>query len=217
MTIVLTDLLPAAQITVLAEAANALPFEDGAKTAGAIARAVKRNEQAKPGAETEAVLDKVRGALLAHLVFTNMAYPLGFARLLVSRTSGGGHYGTHVDNALMGGARADLSFTLFLTPPDAYEGGELTVTDRVEDRQFKLDQGDAVLYPSDTLHRVEPVTRGERLVVCGWVTSRIRDPRQRDILFDLWQAVEVAQAAGDTAQTARLAQVRSNLLRMWAD
>lgn len=217
MTIVLSDILPAGQAQALYQAACALPFEDGSKTAGRIAAAVKDNAQAADSAETGAVLETVRKALLAHPVFAAMAYPKQFARMIVSRTEGGGQYGDHVDNALIGGARADLSFTLFLTPPNTYAGGELVIADRVEDRAFKLDQGEAVLYPSDSLHRVAPVTDGARIVVVGWVTSRIRDPRQREILFDLWQAVNAAEAAGDRAQLNLLSRSRSNLLRMWAD
>ena len=120
------------------------------------------------------------------------------------------------NNALMGGARADVSFTLFLTPPEDYEGGELTITDRAEARSFKLEQGEAIVYPSDTLHRVEPVTRGTRLVVVGWVTSWVADPRKREILFDLCQAVNTAETAGDTDQARLISKSRSNLLRMWA-
>ena len=217
MTIVLDDILPPGQAQALYQAALALPFEDGAKTAGRIAARVKQNSQAADGPETRAVLELVQQALLAHPAVGALAYPQGFARMLVSRTEGGGQYGDHVDNALMGGARSDLSFTLFLTPPDAYQGGELVIADRVEDRAFKLNQGELVLYPSDTLHRVAPVTEGARIVVVGWITSRIRDPRQRDILFDLWQATEAAQGSGDRAQVQLLAKSRSNLLRMWAE
>ena len=216
MPIVLSDVLSAPEAGVLAGAAAALPFEDGAKTAGRQAKAVKRNLQAAPGAETEAVLEKVRAALTAHPLFQAVAYPKTFTKLMVSRTEGGGHYGMHVDNALMGGARADISFTLFLSEPEAYEGGALIVADRVEERAFRLERGEAVVYPSDTLHRVEPVTRGARLAVIGWVQSWVRDPRQREVLFDLWQAMARAEAAGDGEQALLLAKSRSNLLRMWA-
>ncbi|SDN52547.1 PKHD-type hydroxylase [Lutimaribacter pacificus] len=216
MTIVLNDILPGGQAQALYQAACALPFEDGSKTAGRIAAQVKDNAQATDGADTRAVLETARRALLAHPVFTAMAYPRDFARMIVSRTEGGGQYGDHVDNALMGGARTDLSFTLFLSPPDSYDGGELVIADRVEDRAFKPGQGGAVLYPSDTLHRVAPVTGGTRVVVVGWITSHIRDPRQREILFDLWQAVTAAEAAGDADQVQLLSKSRSNLLRMWA-
>lgn len=213
MPIVLADLLTATETSVLRDAAAALPFEDGAATAGTLARAVKDNEQAVAGSETDAVLEKVRRALLAHAGFQAVAYPKAFAQLMVTRTQGGGQYGTHVDNALIAGARADVSFTLFLSDPESYDGGELTITDRLEDRQVKLAPGEAIVYPSNTLHGVEPVTRGQRLVVIGWVQSWVREPDRREVLFDLWRAIE---AAPDTEQKRLISKSRSNLLRMWA-
>jgi PKHD-type hydroxylase len=214
MPVVLGDLLSRAEADVLHEAAAGLPFEDGRRTAGRAAAAVKQNLQAAPGRETDAVLAKVKSTMLAHPVVQAVAYPRGFAGLMVTRTEGGGHYGDHVDNAIMAGGRADVSFTLFLSEPDSYAGGALTVCDRVEDRQFKLGRGEAVIYPSTTLHRVEPVTQGARLVVVGWITSWVRDPGGREVLFDLWQAIGAAEAAGDAAQVRRISKARSNLLRM---
>lgn len=216
MPLVISDLLAPATVQVLHEAASALPFEDGSKTAGRTARGVKDNQQAAPGRDTDAVLDKVKAAMLSHPVVQAAAYPRGFAGMLVSRTQGGGQYGDHVDNALMAGGRTDVSFTLFLSDPESYDGGALTMADRVEERQFKLDQGEMVLYPSTTLHRVEPVTRGARLVVVGWITSWVQDAARREVLFDLWQALSAAEAAGDAAQVQTLSKARSNLLRMWA-
>ena len=216
MPIVLSDVLNATEAKVLYDAARALAYEDGRKTAGRTARRVKDNLQAVLGPEAEAVLEKVRQSLIRHPVFNAVAYPKGFARMIASRTEGGGQYGDHVDNALMGGARTDLSFTMFLSPPEEYDGGELTICDRLEDRQVKLGQGEVVIYPSTTLHRVEPVTRGARFVVVGWITSLVRDAAQREVLFDLWQAIAGAEAAEDTSQVQLLSKSRSNLLRMWA-
>ena len=114
--------------------------------------------------------------------------------------------------------RTDLSFTLFLSDPETYDGGALVIEDALEARSIKLQAGDMILYPSTTLHRVEPVTRGERLAVVGWVQSQIRNGEQREILFDLDQAVEAAHAAeGKSPQFDRLAKTRANLLRMWAE
>ncbi|MEZ5752819.1 MAG: Fe2+-dependent dioxygenase [Paracoccaceae bacterium] len=213
MPIVLSDVLSTSETQVLAEAASTLPFADGARTAGALARRVKDNEQAQPGPQTGAILDKVQAALLRHPVFQAVAYPRNFASMMVTRTQGGGQYGPHVDNALIGGLRADLSFTLFLSAPETYDGGALVIADRVEDRAFKLNKGEVVVYPSTTLHHVEPVTRGQRLVVVGWVQSWIADAVQREILFDLWQASDAAQT---TDAQRLLAKSRSNLIRMWA-
>ena len=213
MPIVLSDLLTPADSMVLAGAASEVPFEDGARTAGALARGVKDNQQASDCPETRAVMEKVQTSLLAHPGFQAVAMPHKFARIIVSRTSGGGQYGDHIDNALIAGARADVSFTLFLSEPDTYQGGELVISDRTEDRQFKLNQGEAIVYPSTTLHRVNPVTDGTRLVVIGWAQSWVRDTAQREILFDLWQAIN---GCDDPAQRQLLSKSRSNLIRMWA-
>jgi PKHD-type hydroxylase len=213
MPIVLSDLLSQAEVAVLSAAAADLPFEDGSRTAGTVARTVKDNEQAADSARTRAVLDKVQATLLAHPGFRAVAYPRVAARLIVSRTAGGGQYGDHVDNALIAGARADVSFTLFLSDPGSYAGGELVIGDRIEDRPFKLPQGEAIVYPSTTLHRVNPVTRGERLVVIGWFQSWVRDPARREILFDLWRAIDATE---DPDRRRLLSKSRSNLIRMWA-
>lgn len=115
------------------------------------------------------------------------------------------------------GTRTDLSFTLFLSDEDAYEGGALTIEDPLEDRAIRLAAGDMILYPSNTLHQVEPVTSGERLAVVGWVTSWIRRSDQREILFDLERCIqETWSSAGKSDLFDRLTRTRSNLLRMWA-
>ena len=212
----LSGLLNEHELTALREAARALDYEDGRRTAGALASKVKRNRQAADSPARAAVLRKVEAALMAHAGFVSAARPKSFVRLIVSRYAGGEAYGTHVDDALMAGARTDLSFTLFLSEPDSYRGGALVVEDRIEDRAFRLKAGEAILYPSDTLHRVEPVSEGERYAVVGWVTSWVRDPARREILYELDSAI-AATAAGDTGAVERLARLRSNLLRMWAD
>ncbi len=214
---VIAGLFDVHELAALREAVAALPYEDGARTAGALARGVKRNAQAAPGPARDAVLKKVEAALLGNAQFVSAARPRAFVRLIASRYEGGQAYGTHVDDALMGGARTDLSFTLFLSDPESYAGGALVIEDRIEDRAFKLGAGEVVLYPSDTLHRVEGVTEGTRYAVVGWVTSWVRDPARREILFDLDAAVAEAAQGADGAQVARLARTRSNLLRMWAE
>jgi PKHD-type hydroxylase len=215
---VIDGLFDAPTLAALREAARDLPYEDGRRTAGALARAVKDNAQAPDSPARAAVLARVEAALAASPAFQSLARPRLYAGLRVSRYTDGQVYGSHVDDALMPGGRADLSFTLFLSDPDSYRGGALVVEDAVEDRAVKLPAGELVLYPSDTLHRVEPVTTGTRLAVVGWVESWLRDPRQRAILHDLDTAVAGALAAeGPTApQVLRLARVRSNLLRLWA-
>lgn len=215
---VIGGLFDAPTLAALQEAVAALPFEDGKRSAGALARAVKDNAQAADSPARKAVLAKVEAALAASAAFQSLARPKAYAGLRVSRYLGGQAYGSHVDDALMGGGRADLSFTLFLSDPGTYDGGELVVEDAIEDRAVKLSAGELVLYPSDTLHRVGPVTRGTRLAVVGWVQSWLSDPRQRAICADLDAAVAEALVEGgpQTPKVLRLARVRSNLLRIWA-
>jgi len=193
-------------------------FQSGSATAGWHARAVKKNEQARPGPLTDGLLKKVEKALLSHEVFAAAARPKRLVRLLASRYRPGMTYGLHVDDAIMGGVRTDLSFTLFLSEPESYEGGALVIDDHFGERRVKLPAGDLVLYPSTTLHQVEPVGEGVRLAVVGWVRSLIRDPMQREILFDLETALRgVHEREGKSPLFDSLAKTRTNLLRLWAE
>jgi PKHD-type hydroxylase len=216
--LVVGGVLSAVEAAVLYETAQSLTFDDGSKTAGRFAREVKANDQAAPSAEREAIFDKVRAALAGNAAFASAARPKAISPLILSRYRVGQTYGLHVDDAMMQGLRTDLSFTLFLAPPDTYAGGELMVEDAYETRAIKLAAGDMILYPSGTLHRVAPVTSGARIAVVGWVQSLIRDFGQREILFDLDRAVETAHAeGGKSALFDTLAKTRSNLIRMWAE
>ncbi len=218
MLIVIDNILSRSETLALREAAGTLPFGDGKATAGRHAREVKSNDQALPGPELDAVLAEVERALAANPIFRSAARPKALTRLILSRYRVGQTYGLHVDDAMMQGLRTDLSFTLFLAEPDSYDGGALVIEDSFEARSIKLEPGELILYPSTTLHRVEPVSRGERLAVVGWVQSLIRDGAQREVLFDLDQAVEACFATeGKSAQFDLLAKTRSNLLRMWAE
>lgn len=217
MMLVIDGLFDAGTLVALREAAEALDFADGAATAGALARRVKANDQAVASPERDALLAKVSAVVTAHTVFLSAARPLRISPLILSRYREGQTYGLHVDDALMQGLRADLSFTLFLSEPESYDGGALVIEDSFETRAVKLGAGEMILYPSTTLHRVEPVTRGARLAVVGWVQSRVRDSGQREILFDLDRSIADLQAGGSAALLDRLAKTRSNLLRMWAE
>src|SRR5690606_2195650 len=127
-------------------------------------------------------------------------------------------YGTHVDEALIDGQRTDISFTLFLSSVESYQGGELVLEDSAGERAWKLDAGDVLLYPATFLHRVNEVTEGERLVVVGWITSRISAADRRELMFELEQSLrEEFTSRGKTAQYDRLARLRNNLLREWLD
>lgn len=218
MLLVIAQVLTPTEAAVLREAAQGLTFDDGRKTAGRFAAAVKANDQAAASPELDAILAKVERALAGNALFRSAARPKALTKLILSRYRVGQTYGLHVDDALMQGLRTDLSFTLFLAEPETYDGGALIIEDSFESRAIKLSPGDLILYPSTTLHRVEPVARGERLAIVGWVQSLIRNGEARDILFDLDQAVEHAHASeGKSPQFDRLAKTRSNLLRMWAE
>lgn len=218
MFIVIGDVLDRHEVAAIKEAAAKLEFQDGKATAGRYARDVKYNEQAKPSSQLEAVLEKVRDKLNRNEVFRSAARPRRFARMLISRYTPGMEFGLHVDDPIMKGNRTDMSFTLFLSDPATYDGGGLVVEDLIEERVIRLGPGDMILYPTSALHRVEPVTRGERMAVVGWVTSWIRDAAQREILFDLDEATRaVFEANGKTPAFDRLFKAKSNLYRMWAE
>lgn len=217
MMVVIGKVLDPHEVEALRELASEVAFKDGRSTAGRYARDVKVNLQAEPSAAREAILAKVQAALEASDVFRAVARPRHFARLLLSRYEPGMEYGLHVDDPIMQGSRTDLSFTLFLSDPETYEGGGLVIDDPVEQRVIRLNAGDVVLYPSTSLHCVERVSAGERLAVVGWVTSWVRDPAQREILYDLdIAAKEVFDSQGKTPAFDRLLKAKSNLYRMWA-
>ncbi len=194
-------------------------FVDGRSTAGWHARDRKHNLQASESGLVAGLLKKVEQSVMDHVLVQIAARPKNLVRLMLSRYDQDMYYGSHVDDALMNGQRTDMSFTLFITPPESYEGGALVIDETVGERHVKLAAGSLFLYPSNSLHRVEPVTRGSRLVVVGWLRSHIRDLGQREILFDLDRAIgALGEENPDREQMlALLLKSRSNLLRLWVD
>lgn len=218
--IMLAEIFSREETLALREGLADAPFRDGVATAGPAAGRVKANEQARP--EDPAVLAlarRVRLAMEANPLVQSFARPTRWSSLIFSRYRPGQHYGLHVDNATMYGEggwplRTDLSFTLFLSSPEAYEGGALKIRDSAGDREFRPDAGVAVFYPTGCLHAVTPVVRGVRLACVGWMQSRVRRPDQREILHDL-EAVRNGMGAEDAA--LRLDKTIGNLLRMWGE
>ncbi|MFL4982310.1 MAG: Fe2+-dependent dioxygenase [Xanthobacteraceae bacterium] len=195
-----------------------LRFVDGRRTAGWAARLVKDNEQAEGDARLESVRRRIEERILDNEVFQIAARPKALTPVLISRYSAGKQYGTHVDDALMQGMRTDLSFTLFLANPAGYDGGELVIESSAGEQPFKLEAGSMILYPTTTLHRVEPVSRGMRVAAFGWVRSFIRSAEQREILFDLETARRgLFEHEGKTPTFDLLSKCNANLLRMWAE
>ena len=198
-------------------------WTDGAKTAGTVARAVKKNLQADLSTRTGARLrELMKAALQGHPVIQAVARPAKWSKLIVSRTDPGGGYGVHIDNAFMGGGeqrvRTDLSFTLFLSDPASYDGGELNIDMAGMTHSVKGEVGDLVTYPSTTLHQVAEVTRGTRYVCVGWIESLIRSNDQREMLFDLdnLRAELLKSHDKNSPELLTLTKTIANLTRMWA-
>lgn len=213
------DLLSAEDVAAMRARLAGARFQDGAATAGWHARLVKSNEQLSPADPLHAELrGTIEAAIRAHPVASMAVRPRSFGPILFSRYGVGHGYGSHVDDAMMGGARTDVSFTVFLADPDSYAGGELVMETTAGDLVFKLPAGAALFYPSTTLHRVEPVTSGERLASVGWVRSFVRDAADRELLFDLDRARQALfREHGKTPEFDLLSKSLSNLLRRWAE
>ncbi|NBB24397.1 Fe2+-dependent dioxygenase [Porphyrobacter sp. SLTP] len=223
MILVINALEDADHRAAIAERIAMLEWRDGRETAGSVARQVKRNEQAAMNSPAgRALQDELSQVVSDNIVVKAAAQPRRFSPVIISRTGVGGKYGAHVDNALMGrGAqrlRTDLSFTLFLTPPSEYEGGELVIHAAGMTQELKGEAGNLVLYPSGSIHEVKPVTKGTRIVCIGWIESTVADPAQREMLFDL-ENLRTAlrqQLPAQSAELLTLDKTIANLLRMWA-
>jgi len=177
----------------------------------------KQNEQAA----STAISELLKQALTRSAEFIQIAFPVAIAPPMLARYKPGMEYGAHADSAFipLPGAiiRSDISCTIFLSDPADYDGGELQV--RIGDTHltFKLKAGEAIFYPSDTLHQVLPVTRGERLVAITFIQSRIQDPFQRNLLYELRDVEAREGSKMDPDNRARLQLIEQNLLRCWSD
>jgi PKHD-type hydroxylase len=218
MILAIADVLSAADVAEVRAALASATFVDGKTTAGWSAKLVKANLQAPGGPELEEMRSIVQARLAEHAVFVLATRPKTVLGPLFSRYEPGHAYGAHVDDALMGGVRTDVAFTLFLSPPDSYDGGELVIDSASGEDAFKLAPGSVITYPSTTLHSVAPVTRGQRLAAVGWVRSYIRDAAQRELLFELETARRrLFEREGKTADGDLFAKCAANLLRMWCE
>ncbi|MCK7593771.1 Fe2+-dependent dioxygenase [Pseudomarimonas salicorniae] len=216
MQLLITDLFTPPEREALHEAVAASDFADGRRTAGRLAAPVKRNEQAEVSAALQAVLERVGQALMKHPMVRSAARPKRVVRVMANRYGEGMTYGDHVDDAFMAGERCDVSFTYMLSPRADYAGGELVISGDDADHTHSLEAGELLLYPADTVHRVEPVSRGARLAIVGWLRSWVADPRQRAMLFDLDRAIDtIAASATERSAVLRLQRIRGQLLRMW--
>jgi PKHD-type hydroxylase len=219
---IIPDILNGAELREVGKIIAKGTFVDGKDTAGFRAKRVKNNAQLKKQSEDEKTLNKMlREKLLESARFKSVAFPKRIAIPLISRYTPGMEYGFHMDDAIMDKTnplRTDISVTIFLNNPTDYQGGELVIESPYGRQEIKLPMGTAIVYPSTTLHRVAPVTKGERLVAVTWVQSRIRDPQQRDLLVDL-EAVrkKLSKLEPDAPETDLAFKSYGNLMRMWSD
>ena len=227
MMLAVPDLLDKEGVARVRAIVDAGEWQDGNATSGHQSALAKRNRQLpEDGAAAREAGRLVLEALGRSPLFIAAALPLKIFPPLFNRYEGGETFGTHIDNAMRihrsseFRVRTDLSATLFLEEPDAYEGGELVVEGSGAGAGgVKLPAGHLLLYPASSLHRVEPVTRGARVASFFWVQSMVRDDGARTILFDLDRAIQAVAAdrGQDDPEIIRLTGVYHNLLRRWAD
>ncbi|GKT15148.1 Fe2+-dependent dioxygenase [Acidovorax sp. SUPP2522] len=200
-------------------------WRSGSATAGTLARSVKRNEQLDDASEVAVELGQhLLRVLGRHPTFIAAALPRRIHPPKFNRYADGGTYGAHVDSAVMQwpgtqqSMRTDVSATLFLADPHEYDGGELEIEGPFGVQGVKLEAGDLVLYPSSSLHRVTPVTRGARIASFFWIESLVQDEGDRTLLFDLDQTIQRLTPSLDAAdpRLLQLTGVYHNLLRRWA-
>jgi PKHD-type hydroxylase len=208
-------LLPVDDLRAIRSEVARLPFEDGQPSAGPWGAGLKHNAQ----------LSKEHGRQLAPMVLRllegpalrQVLIPTSATQPTFNRYEKGGRYGRHVDAAVQGGIRADISYTLFLSDPDEYDGGELCVHQDGQQKAYKESAGSLLAYTSGAAHEVKEVTRGVRYAAVGWIQSGVADDRQRELLFAFQDALERlnSESAPEPRDVAALREVYSNLVRLW--
>lgn len=213
-------LLNASQLQMVHNLLETAPFFDGRETATAAAKEVKHNLQVDMNSQQYGMLQQVLlEGLNQSMLLRNATFPRNVYPFLFSKYTPGMEYGWHVDSPLMGNMmRTDIAITIFLNDPENYEGGELELQAPTGTLLYKFSAGDAICYPCTQLHRVRPVTKGERRVAVSWIQSMVKDTEQRRLLFDIQQAIDSLRNSNLQSPEAHLLQqTHSNLLRMWAD
>lgn len=215
---VLSDVLSTSELQAVRGLLAQVAFADGRITNRE--STVKRNLQAPHQDEANAhIAQVVREALFRHQEFRVFAQPRSMARATAARYEPGMTYGWHVDEALFPSTppmRSDLSCTIFLNPPEEYDGGQLVMQLGQQELSYKLAPGSALVYPSTTIHQVAPVTRGVREVAITWVQSWLADAQQRELMIQLEEA-KARVGTRDARTLLLLESLRTNLFRMWAD
>jgi PKHD-type hydroxylase len=211
-------LLNEAELLQVSELSKQALYTDGKSTASSAAKLVKQNLQMDMQSQHYAMAQQVilaalnNSSLFREATFIKNIYPF-----LLSKYTQGMEYGWHVDSPLMGNMmRTDIAITIFLNEPNEYEGGELELQTPIGNQLYKLAAGDAICYPCTQVHRVKPVTSGQRLVAVSWIESMVKDSEQRKILFDIQQTIQTLIKTEWKEEASNLQQMRSNLIRMWA-
>jgi PKHD-type hydroxylase len=222
-------ILSAEQVARFRAALAGAQWTDGRETVGHQGAQVKRNLQLAESSPLRRELgDIVLAALASNPTYFAAVLPLRTLPPRFNRYEGGGEYGFHIDGSVMSLAtppgmpsanlRSDISCTLFLAEPEEYDGGELVISDTYGEHDVKLPAGDLIVYPSSSLHKVQPVTRGARVAAFWWVQSLVRDDSQRRLLFELDASIQTLTRTGaDAPAVLQLTSTYHNLLRRWAE
>jgi PKHD-type hydroxylase len=231
MILCIADILNSEELNIVLSKLQSAKFVDGQLTAGWHARLVKQNTQLQDDGsiQIQELKTLITQALKRNSLFQMSVLPKTIRPLLFSRYEREMSYGSHIDNAIMNSRenssqeyhnliRSDVSITLFLSEPTTYTGGELVIESTQGEQAFKLSAGSMIVYPSSTLHRVEPVTQGIRLAAVTWVQSLVRDSAKREILFDLDTTRQILFGkAGKTPEFDLISKSHANLLRQWSE
>lgn len=220
------DVLTKEQVINFRNILNQAEWVNGKVTAGTLSATVKHNQQLSEQSElTQQLSDIILNELWNNPLFISAALPLNIIPPLFNRYDAGESFGFHVDNSirLIRGTnqrlRTDISCTIFLNDPDEYIGGELVIEDTYGFHEIKLPAGDAIIYPSTSLHEVTGIKKGTRFASFFWIQSMIRDDSQRHLLFNLDQSIQsIRLQHGDQhSEVTKLTNIYHNLMRMWSE
>ncbi len=223
MLIQIPKVLNSSQLSSIQQTLVQAKFVDGKLSAGKVAALVKNNQEVSMEPQLLQALNQlVMGALLKHPIYQQAVLPYRVAQPFYARYTAGMSYGWHVDDPVMGTEksryRSDVSTTIFLNSPEDYEGGELEIQTSFGHKLVKLQAGDAIAYPSSSLHRVKEVSNGMRLVAVTWVQSMVKAPAQREILYQLRSTYErLAEIIPEEDESKNLHIAYVNLVRMWTE
>ena len=197
-------------------------FVDGKYSAGDTAKNLKFNQELRGSDDTfKALNDVVMTQLVKHPLYLQATQPAKISLPIYAKYTAGMKYGEHIDDPIMGGLqsryRADIAITVFLSEPADYDGGELCIDTSFGTQEVKLPAGHAIIYPASSIHSVSPLTSGERLVAIAWVQSLIRNPEQRQILFQLAEARKLLDDESNDKALQQIDNSYTNLFRMWAE